>query len=207
MKPLRESAIVEVNLSQKDTHSVIDHNGKEVKIWIGKKYNPNGRESNPVLCKVLNINSKKFPYLQAGDTILVHHNYFEKPDTSRRCIEKNAGTQIATFTIPVDQLIYAKIGADGDVHPVCDNVIAERVKKPSQSDIIIMPFEKEEETRVVVKKVAPEVDEVAEGDEVFILKYGDMPISYNWGGREREVIKVWREDIIAINNTKKLDES
>lgn len=190
MRALPNKAIVKVNLEQKDRHG---------NLFMVKRSNPDGKEANPVLCTIIDVNSKEYPYLKEGDELIVWHNYFE-PSThlNPNIYFINKEYPYAYYTIPVTNSIYARI-ENGEPHPVCGNMICERILKPLPSTILIIPDTaiQHYSDRVVVLKTAPEVKDYKAGDTVLIHKWGDPEICYNYNNIEKRFIKVWQDDAIG----------
>lgn len=202
MKPIGKKIMVEAYLAQKESISVTRDNGDIVKLWMAKSYTTNHRERNPVVAKVLSKTSPDFPYIKEGDIILVHHNFLSEWRTNPFCIEYSVETGIGVYSIPLDRNVFCKINEDGSVSALCHNIIAERLKNPVKTKLILIPetVKQEHEDRVKVKDVAPDVEGISPGQTVLIMKKADYEICYNWGGREHSVIKVFDEEIIGILN-------
>jgi hypothetical protein len=152
-----------------------------------------------VLCEVTSIDSDKYPYLKRGDLLLVHHNYLLiEYGEGRYLFERDYETGIAYFSIPVTRNIYARVNG-GEVEPVCENIICERIEIP-YSGIIIRPVKAYYDDRVRVLKIAPEVRGIKIDDVISIYKFGDMEISYSLDNKEQTAIKVWKEDVMGVFN-------
>lgn len=105
-----ERIIVSVNMAQKNEMVV-----GGVVFKTAMKYEINYREKSPVVAKVVSGNN----ILKEGDILLNHHNhyfgnspYFMYDDL---------------YSIPFNKTIFAKLKPDGTLHPVCGNVLGNRV--------------------------------------------------------------------------------
>lgn len=200
-KALKNRILVKAYMEQKDTITIKGAGGKDIQLWMGKRYMSNFREKNPVICEVIDNNSK-YSYIDEGDLLLVHHNYLADPLTNPYCIEFDVETQIGLFIIPAGRNIFAKLRADGTISPICHNVIAERYEQVIHSKFIIIPdsVKKNYNDRVKVLAIAPEVEGIKPGETVLILDKADYEICYTFNNQEYTAIKVWMEDILAVCN-------
>jgi hypothetical protein len=210
MKAKKNNIIVKVDLEQKEKHVIEGVNGEKIELYIGREYAINKREANPCVGEVVHNPNEEYPYIKEGDMLVLHYNTFENVNY---LIEKT-GT-IALYSIPLrthdwnnkrnewewnwNYLIFGKI-VDGEIHPLCNNLICERIKMPQQSEIIINPVERNYPDRVKCLRVSPEIDYIEAGQTLMIKKMGDYEIVLHIGGREARVIKTWQEDVIAIIN-------
>jgi|GEM_PF-3222836 len=211
MRAKHNKIIVSADMEQKETHQIRKADGTTISLYLGRRYNSNAREKNPCVCTVVDNNAPEYRHIRTGDILVVHHNLLVKE--SAYLIDIIDG--IAYFSIPVIQKeidnttrkvtevpnrqLFAKL-VDGELEPICNNLICERVKMPARSTIIIDPVEKTYEDRVRVLKVAPDVYGISRGDIALMYKMGDYEIVYHWNNKECRAIKVWAEDIIGIVN-------
>lgn len=202
MNVLSERILVEVDLEQKGVHSFKGANGEDLVLYNVKKYNPNGREANNVVCKVVSVNTKEYGYIKKGDTLAVHHNFFEM--TGGYLIKKDIGRGKALFTIPVGRNLFGKILKDGTLQPICHNILVERVQKKAVSSIIIMPDSYKNEYETVFKVTVASKEALAYGikvgDLITTFKKSDYEVCYNYNNVDYVVVKVWKEDVLALTN-------
>ena len=201
MKAIRNKIIVKSYSNQKEALKITGKNGKVIELWIGKQFDVNNRRKNPVICEVIDNNSK-YDYIKTGDLLLVHHNYLSEWKTNPFCLEYDIETGIGVYSFTANNNIYCILRKDGIVTPVCENILAERLSNKIQSSLIIVPdtVKQEYEDRVKVLAVAPEVEGVGIGDIVAIPKMADYEICYSWEKKDYSVIKIFSEDIIGILN-------
>lgn len=199
MKPLANKIIVELNPEQKEELFIKRSDGTALKLYIGRTFNENGREANPVACKVLSVGDG-VKDVEPDDILLVHHNLLTNPAF---LIEKQRlSDEIKLILcIPVDRQIFAKVNSDdGEPMPLFANTVCRRIEKPSRSSLLIDPVKSFYSDRVEVVSVAPDVEDVKRSDVVLIQKHADYEVVYHWQDGERRFIKVWSENIIGIIN-------
>lgn len=199
MRAVNKKILVEVKMNQKSTQTITGEGGKEIDLQIEKQYDPNGRQRNAVICQVLD-NSSTYEYIQPGDKLLVHHNFFDKIDDNPHFIAYDRDSKMGIFAIPSGRNIFCKIDNEGKIHPVCHNMIVERVRNPVKTKLIYVPdtVKQEFNDRVKILAIAPEVTGVEPGQSVLIIQMSDYEICFTWNKKEESVIKVWDEEIIGI---------
>lgn len=197
MRATRNRFIVAVNREQKNEHTVDMPDGSELKLYIGRDFNENGREANPVMATIVD-NNTRYGYLEKGWKVLCHHNNFVK--NSPYFLEAKDG--IHYYSIP-DGTVFAVIDEDGSVHAVCGYIVAERIEMPKRSSIIEDPAVRYYQDRVRVVRASPEVKDespVREKDIVMIPLMADYEVVYHWKNKEKRFIRVKGADIYGINN-------
>lgn len=177
MKVAKGKILVRVDMEQKH---VSNFGGKMLIVPI--PFMTNHREKNPVVAYVEKGN-KEIP---SGSRIICHHNHF--------CENSPYEYGEGLFAIPCNENIFAIIDDNGDAWPVGGNVIAKRVAVASNLSI---PGLKNYNDRVVITSNAYGYKE---GQEVFTLPFSDYQIVYNWEGQERKIIRVFRDNIVAVLN-------
>jgi len=199
MKAVKKKILVEVKMNQKSALTIKGEGGKEIDLQIEKQYDPNGRQRNAVLCTILH-NGSDYNYLKKGDTLLVHHNFFDKIEENPHFIAYNRDNKTAIFAIPSGRNIFCRVEANGCITPVCHNMIVERLKNPIKTTFIYIPetIKQEYNDRVKVISIAPEVTGITPGQTILIHQMADYEICYNWQKQEKAVVKVWDEEIIGI---------
>jgi hypothetical protein len=171
--------IVSVDLEQKRDAVV---NG--ISFALGKKYNHNFRESSPV---VAIVQESENGFLK-DDVLICHHNHFYGDSPFR--IEEEL------YSIPINRSIFAKISDNGELLPICDNIICTRVDK--EYLLSIPPSSRKTyDDRLIIQTAAYGY---RKGQLVFTEPKADYEIIYVWDGEEKRVIKVWKEDIVAVLN-------
>jgi hypothetical protein len=171
IKPIKGNILVSVNLSQKDE---VDIGGNILK--TGKNYNENFRERNPVVAFVEKGN-KEIP---TGSNIICNYSYFD--------LESPLFMYDNLYSIPVNEEIYAKVDSEGNLIPVCGNVLIERLMKENKFEI---PYElKKEHINKGIALTGELKDKL-----IFFLPFSNYTIVYNWNGEERRAIKIFEKEI------------
>ncbi len=171
IKPIKGNIIVSCDLLQKE-EALIGNN----LLKTGKNYNENFRERNPVVACVERGN-KDF---HEGTYIICNYNYFDLESPFE--ITKNL------YSIPVNEEIYAIVDDDGNLIPVCGNVL---VKRKEIENYIDLPEELKKNW--VNQGIA--LTGTFKDDLIFWLPYSDYEIVYQWNGEERRAIKIYEKEI------------
>ncbi len=179
MLAVKGNILVEVDLSQKDEIKIGDN-----KIITGKIYNHNFREKNPVLALV----KEGLGDIKKGMWIVCNYNHFDY--ASPYLVYDNL------FSIPVDEEIFAYVDEQGDLCPLCGNVIVERIEKKNIFDIP-EDLVKNYYDRGVISQTT---GRYKKGDFIFWLPMSDYEIVYTWNDIEKRVVKVYKDEIVGIYN-------
>jgi len=198
-KAIRGKVIVQSHVNQKEALLIKGKGGKMIELWIGRQYDENNRRKNPVLCTVIDNNSK-YDYIKTGDMLLVHHNYLSGGEDNPFCLEYDRERGIGIYSFLASNNIFCILKPDGTVKPVCENILAERLPNAITTSLIIIPdtVKQEHEDRVKVIAVSPEVEGIKSGDIIAILNKADYEICYSWGKEDYSVIKIFMEDAIGV---------
>jgi hypothetical protein len=192
MKARRNHLIVKANLEQKESHEISMPDGSKISIYIGRKYGENNREINPSVCEVVSV-GENVTEVSVGDTIIVHHNLIMNEASY---IERDG--QTVHMGIPAGELIYAKIKEGGELVPVFNNLIAERVVKPKVSEL---EFEqKTEQMKFKVISVPDGYTDVEPGQYILAYKLSDYEMVYHYKNRENRAIRIAANDILGVFN-------
>ena len=166
--------------------------GSKISIYIGRKYGENNREINPSVCEVVSV-GENVTEVSVGDTIIVHHNLIMNEASY---IERDG--QTVYMGIPAGELIYAKIKEGGELVPVFNNLIAERVVKPKVSEL---EFEqKTEQMKFKVISVPDGYTDVEPGQYILAYKLSDYEMVYHYKNRESRAIRIAANDILGVFN-------
>ena len=133
MIPVHGKILVSCNMKQKAVMQI----GYMI-LKTANAYAINYRERSPVIAVVEQGNETVKP----GDVLLCHHNTFYTP--SPYFLQDNQ------FSIPFSAILFAKVLSDGDLEPLCGNILCDR---PDIETTIPLPPEmrKKHIDRVIVK--------------------------------------------------------
>lgn len=166
--------LVRVNLSQNED-AIIGGN----KLKTGSRYNENFREKNPVVAEVLDGLGE----IKTGSCIVCNYNYFDEDSPLQLSDD--------TYSIPVDEEIFAIINDDGTLKPVQGNVLVERISKDSP-----LPLPEELKKPHANQGVVMSNSEgYFKGQYIFWLPYADYVIQYTWNDEVRTGIKIHKSEI------------
>ena len=168
--------IVSVDYSQKSNIAVAGGT-----ILLAKDFSTNRRESEPVVCMVIEENE----HLPVGTFLLVHHNRFS-PNSPH-----HLGGNL--YSLAYNESIFAKLGEDGLPIGLCDNVFVEQVFD-NDSPLIPDHLKKPNPFKY---KVINDGFGYSKGQVIFCYEFSNYQIVYIFKGIEHRVIKVKKSDIIG----------
>lgn len=171
INPLLGSIIVSCETNQKEEALI---GGNLLK--TGKNYNENFRERNPVVAFVVN-GTKEIPQ---GSHIICNYSHFD--------LESPYEYSKGMYSIPVDEEIYAIVNTDGNLTPVCGNVLVEKIMRTNRIDIP-EDFKKEQINQGIA------LTGEYKGQRIFWLPFSNYTICYNWNDEERTAIKIYEKEI------------
>jgi hypothetical protein len=178
INPVNNKIIVSVNLSQKDTMII---NGKALSTAL--KFEKNYREKSPTIAKVIEGNDT----LKEGDILLTHHNLFQEHSPYH--------LQDDLYAVPFSKVLLAKIDKDGNILPICGNLICSRI--PIKSSLDLPPeYQKTEDKKY--KVIDGTGTKYTTNDIVLTRPSAGYDIVYIWGGIEKRVTKVDQDQICGI---------
>jgi hypothetical protein len=178
MKPANNKIIVRVDLEQKGAMKIGD-----TVFATAMAYEVNYREKSPVVAQVVEGND----VVKEGQYLLCHHNSFYLPSPYHLYDD--------LFSIPFGKTIFAIIQHDGELQPVCENILCDRVDKEY---ILEMPVEQREKylDRVTVRDGGWSPYKI--GDLLFTRPYSFYEIVYMFDGHERRIHKVHAEMVVGV---------
>lgn len=168
--------IVKVNIFQKEEIRI----GNNI-LKTGAAYNENFRERNPVIAEVINGLGE----LKTGSYIVCNYNYFEEESPLQLTDD--------TFSIPVNEEIFAIVKKDGTLKPVCGNILVERVTKESQLQLPEELKKPHNNQGIVVTNA----EAYQKNQYIFWLPFSDYEIVYNWNDKEKRAIKIHKSEVVG----------
>lgn len=177
MTSKKDYILVSVDYSQNGSIVIND-----TELLTARRYNENYRERTPVVATVL----EDIGEFRKGMTIVCNYTHFD--DDSQYKIADGL------FSIPIDELIIAIVDENGNLQGVQTNIICTRVPRETLLD---MPEElqKNEFNRGVISQNG---SGFKKGDFVFWYPMSDYEIVYTWKGEEKRVVKVYKDEIVAV---------
>lgn len=178
MNPANGKLIVRVQMAQKSTLQLA---GMTMK--IANLYQTNHREKEPVLAEVVKGNK----VIVSNRIIICHHNHFAPPSPYFLYDD--------LFSIPYNNTIFGILYKDGNIRPVCGNILCNRVDIES---LIPLPPEQREKhlDRVIVTN--PGDTPYKAGQMLFSRPYAFYEIVYNINGIEYRVHKIHEDNIVGV---------
>lgn len=178
MKPCNDKILVSCDINQKDKFII---NGIEFSTAI--KFETNYREKSPTIAQVIHGNA----YLKDGDIILCHHNTFYTP--SPFYLYENL------FSIPANgKIIFATIN-DGELKPIYDNIICDKVE--IETPIPLPPSQKKYSNNTAIVKDGG-MTRFKKGQMIFFRPFANYDIVYVYNGTETRVTKIFSPQICGI---------
>lgn len=197
MKPLPNKVIIKAQYDQKE---YIVYGKLRLVLPNRDKYVEDGRVGNPVLAEVIAVHPDT-KYLHEGDKVVLHHNSI-KNDSWMMEMDKEEHT--VTLAIPTNNLILGKLNAEGNLLPLFDNLVVERIDAPSVSSFIIMPdaYKKPEQHKVKVLQVCDNEEKIHPGQTAFIHTNANYECFYQHNGEDRSAVVVKREEVLGTMSYK-----
>lgn len=181
MKPANDKILVEVDYSQKCKVT-----GESGVFLLAKEFNTNRRESNPVVCRVIEGNNN----VPRGTLLLVHHNRFV--ENSPHHLEENL------YSLAYNESIFARIDEDGNAHSLCDNIMVSHYYD-SDSSLIPDYLKRPNKHKYIVISNGYGFKK---GQVIFAYEFANYEIVYVFKGVEHRVIKIKKSDIVGKQSTK-----
>lgn len=177
MNPVNDKILVRVNEGQKDEAFI---GGKL--FMMAKEYGVNYREKSPVFAEVINGHGLEGSYL------LCHHNMFQ----GDACPFHLTGD---LYSIPFrPDTVFIKLGKEGQPQTILGNIACERIM--IESAVELPPdMQKPYLDRV---RVISAGDGYTEGETIFVIKYSPYHICYTIDGIEKQICKVFKDDIVGV---------
>lgn len=178
MIPTNNKVIVRVNMKQKDSFTI---NG--VTISTALKYEVNYREKSPVVACVVKGNQ----VVKEGEILLCHHNLFYPPSPHF--------LQDDLFAVPFRPILFAKINTQGEISPICGNVICERVLIEST-----IPLPPEQQKTYINRAIVKDAGSLPfkPGQLIFHRPNAGYDIVYVWDSIEYRITKVHMDQICGV---------
>lgn len=168
--------LIEADLEQKQSVTV---GGMVFQIVPNRgRYESNARETEPVAAQV--VAAGEGVPLEAGDIVVIHHNMIM--DEIWKVTDQSV--------IPYDRWVLATVDSEGHLIPTPDNIIADRVRKPSTVGEYALP---ETAIEFYNDRVVTE-----DGHILVIRKWADYEVCYNWNGEVRRKVVLWKEDVVGM---------
>lgn len=178
MRPANNKILVRVNMKQKHTMTVAG-----VTVKLATEFDTNYRERSPVVCEVVNGGAK----IRSGSILLAHHNLFYLPSPYH--------LQDDLFSIPFSKILFAIVDEEGDLTPICGNIICERVIVETS-----LPLPPEQQKpyidRAIVKDGRGTV--YRDGQLIFHRPFAGYEIVYIWQNIEKRVVKVAEDQVCGV---------
>lgn len=178
MRVVQGRILVQVNMKQKDEFTV---GGITVKAAL--PFETNFREKSPVVGLILQGNA----YVKEGDLGIFHHNHYYPPSPYY--------LQDDLFSVPFNKTLFGIIDKDGEIQPMCGNIICERV--PVEYSMPV-PVEHRKTHIDRVRVTRPGLEPYKPGQLIFHRKNAGYDIVYNWNGIEKRVTKIHTEMVVGV---------
>lgn len=177
IKAANNKLIVRVDPNQKNEITI-----GGITLTTALLFENNYRERSPVVGVIVHGNE----VLKEGDVALFHHNHFYQPSPYW------VGDDL--FSVPFNKTIFGKINENGEIYPLCGNIICERI--PIKYAVPVPIEEQKTHTdRAMIKNPGQAL--YWPGELIFHRPHAGYDIVYNWFGEERRVTKVHEEMVIG----------
>lgn len=178
MIPVNGKILVYCDAAQKDTVSIGGNVFKMANI-----YEQNYRIKSPTICIVEEGNE----LVRSGDILLCHHNLFYQP--SPYYLFNNL------FSIPFSKILFAKILEDGELLPICGNILGDRID--IKTTLPLPPYQRKKYTdRITVTNSGHTSYKI--GQTLFTRPSAPYDIIYHLNGEQKTVTKISEDMVTAI---------
>lgn len=179
MKSVNHKILVKADVTQKNQMVI---NGVTFK--TAPLFDSNFREKSPTIAQVINGNQ----FVKSGDVIICHHNTFYLPSPFH--VEND------TFSIPFDKIVFGTLDENGNINPLCGNILCHRIQK--KEDNVPLEFRKKYIDRAVVFNGTG--TPYKEGQTILHRLNAGYDIVYNINSIEKRVTKVHESQVVGILN-------
>ena len=178
IKATNDKIVVRVDMRQKDTITV-----GSVKVSAALKFEINYREKSPVVGEIIQGNRQ----LKAGQIAIFHHNHFYSPSPYFLYGD--------LYSVPFNRTIFAVLNSDGELMPVCGNILCNRVEIETA---IPVPVDQRKKyiDRVIVTD--PGWTVYRKGQLLFHTPNAAYEIVYNVNNIEKRIHKIHEEFIVGM---------
>lgn len=150
---------------------------------IANLYETNHREKEPVLAEVVKGNK----VIVANRVVICHHNHFAPPSPYFLYDD--------LFSIPYNKTIFGILYSDGNIRPLCGNILCNRVWE--ESAIELPPEQRKQHLdRVIVTNPGDTAYKI--GQLLFTRPYAFYEIVYNIDGKEYRIHKIHEDNVVGM---------
>lgn len=178
IQPSNNKIIVRVDPTQKNEIKIGD-----TTLTTALLFDNNYRERSPVVGVIVIGND----VLREGDVAIFHHNHFYQPSPYW------IGDDL--FSVPFNKTIFGILNENGEIDPICGNIICQRV--PIEYAMLV-PIEEQKTHTDRVQVLEPGNTSYYPGQIIFHRPHAGYDIVYNWKGEERRVTKVHEDMVIGF---------
>lgn len=146
-------------------------------------YEQNYRVKAPTIATVVEGNE----LLRKDDILLCHHNLYFLPSPYHLYGD--------LFSVPFSNVLFAKILEDGELLPICGNILGERI--PKKYTIPIPPDQMEKyNDRMIISNSGYTQFKI--GQTIFARPSSCYDIIYNWNNEQKIATKISEDMVTAI---------
>lgn len=144
-------------------------------------YETNYRLKSPVIAKVVESNE----ILNENDILLCHHNLFYLPSPYH--LYDNL------FSVPFSKVLFAKIFEDGELFPICGNILGERIEIPQKFHNVSCETYTDR-----IKVTNAGTTKYKEGQILFTRPSAPYDVSYIINGEQKIATKISEDMVCGI---------
>lgn len=170
MIPVNGKILVYCDAAQKDKVSIGGNIFKTANL-----YETNYRLKSPTICIVEEGNE----LIRPGDILLTHHNLFYLPSPYH--LSGNL------FSIPFSNVLFAKILDDGELLPICGNILGDRIDIKT---VLPLPPDQQKKYTDRVTVTNPGYTKYKKGQILFTRPSAPYDIVYNINGEQKIATKI-----------------
>lgn len=155
----------------------------DIELRTAHAFGTNYREKSPVIAEVIEGNG----YVNSGDILLCHHNTFYTP--SPYWLHDDL------FSIPFSPILFARVDRDGNLTPICGNILCDRIDIPSN-----FPLPPSQRKQYIDRIIVTNKGETKynNGQTLFTRPHSYYEMVYVFNGKEKRVHKCNSEMVCGI---------
>lgn len=189
IRPVGRRAIVAIRSGEKDSHKILDKDGKEIELFIDTSFSWDGKISNPTQ----GILMTDFKNIKAGTHVLFNHNAIT--EDNKLDIQPDIHTSIHAIEDPT--LYFGVI--DGNIVCIEGFMVAERVFDEDEVSPagIILTEKKKQDCLLKILAKADNITDFEVGEIAIVYKYSDYEMTHNVGGEMKKLIRLKYSDCLG----------
>jgi len=165
-------------MKQKDTFTI-----GGITVSSALKFETNYRERSPVVGLIVEGNR----FIKPGQIALFHHNHFYPPSPYFLMDD--------LFSVPFNHTVFGILTEEGEIKPMCGNMICQRVEIPTFLPVPVEQRKKYTDRAIIID---PGTQPYKKGQLIFHKPSAGYDIVYNYNNMEIRVTKVHADMVVGF---------